>query len=145
AKFAAVGHIVPWAKAGVGAVATQAWANTSYASEGLALMGNGISARQTLDRLISGDPGREGRQLGLVDVRGRAATFTGTKCAEWAGGVSGDGFACLGNILVGEQVIASMADAFGRADGDLVDRLLSALIAGDVVGGDRRGRQSAAL
>jgi uncharacterized Ntn-hydrolase superfamily protein len=144
-KFPAVGHIVPWAEAGVGAVATQAWANTSYASEGLALMGNGISARQTLDRLISGDPGREDRQLGLVDARGRAATFTGTKCAEWAGGVSGDGFACQGNILVGEQVIASMADAFGRADGDLVDRLLSALIAGDVVGGDRRGRQSAAL
>ena len=144
-KFPAVGHIVPWAQAGVGAVATQAWANTSYAYEGLALMGNGISARQTLDRLISGDPGREDRQLGLVDGRGRAATFTGTKCADWAGGVSGDGFACQGNILVGEQVIASMADAFGRADGDLVDRLLSALIAGDVVGGDRRGRQSAAL
>lgn len=144
-KFPAVGHIVPYAQAGVGAVATQAWANTSYASEGLALMGNGISARQTLDRLISGDPGREDRQLGLVDGRGRAATFTGTKCADWAGGVSGDGFACQGNILVGEQVIASMADAFGRADGDLVDRLLSALIAGDVVGGDRRGRQSAAL
>ncbi len=144
-KFPAVGQVVPWAKAGVGAVATQAWANTSYGSEGLALMGGGISARQTLDRLLSGDEGREDRQLGLVDARGRAATFTGTKCMEWAGGASGDGFACQGNILVGEQVVASMADAFRRAEGDLVDRLLSALIAGDVVGGDSRGRQSAAL
>lgn len=144
-KFLAVGQVVPWAEAGIGAVATQAWANTSYGLEGLALMGSGISARQTMDRLLSGDTGREDRQLGLVDVRGRAATFTGTKCVGWAGGVSGDGFACQGNILVGEKVVASMADAFRRTEGDLVDRLLAALIAGDVVGGDRRGRQSAAL
>ena len=144
-KFPAVGHVVPSAKAGIGAVATQAWANTSYGPEGLALMGSGISARQTMDRLLSGDTGRDDRQLGLVDVRGRAATFTGTKCDGWAGGVSGDGFACQGNMLVGEKVVASMADAFRRTEGDLVDRLLAALIAGDVVGGDRRGRQSAAL
>lgn len=144
-KFPAVGQVVPWAKAGVGAVATQAWANTSFGPEGLELMGSGISVRQAMDRLLSGDTGREDRQVGLVDARGRAATFTGARCTEWAGGTSGDGFACQGNILVGEQVVAAMADAFGRAEGELVDRLLSALIAGDVVGGDRRGRQSAAL
>jgi uncharacterized Ntn-hydrolase superfamily protein len=144
-RFAAVGAVVPWAKAGVGAIATQSWANTDYGPEGLELLGSGTPARQVLDRLILGDKGREQRQLGIVDARGRAATFTGAKCMPWSGGTTGDRFACQGNLLVGEQVIAAMADAFRRASGDLVDRLLTALVAGDVTGGDRRGRQAAAI
>jgi len=144
-KFPAVGAVVPWAKAGVGAVATQSWANTAYGPDGLSLMANGVAAKQTLERLLMGDPGREDRQVGLVDARGRAATFTGSKCMEWAGGISGEHFVCQGNILIGPEVVESMAEAFKRAEGDLVDRMLSALVAGDAAGGDRRGRQSAAL
>jgi uncharacterized Ntn-hydrolase superfamily protein len=109
-------------------------------------MAGGIAARQTLDRLLLGDKAaREQRQVGLVDARGRAATFTGSRCEPWAGGLTGEGFACQGNLLVGEEVVAAMAEGFRRASGGLVDRLLQALIAGDLGGGDRRGRQSAAL
>lgn len=144
-KFPSVGAVVPWARAGVGAVATQSWANTSYGPEGLDLMAAGVEARMTLDRLLAADEGREDRQVGLVDARGRTATFTGKRCMSWAGGMSGDGFACQGNILAGEQVVAAMAGAFSRSEGDLVDRLLVSLVAGDTAGGDRRGRQSAAL
>jgi uncharacterized Ntn-hydrolase superfamily protein len=142
----AVGAVVPWARAGAGAVATQSRANTDYGPQGLHLMGGGISARQTLDRLLLGDKAeRDQRQVGLVDARGRAATFTGDRCEPWAGGATGEGFACQGSLLVGEEVVAAMAEGFRRAAGDLVDRLLQALIAGDLVGGDRRGRRSAAL
>ena len=144
-KVPAIGALVPWARAGAGAVATQAWANTAYGPEGLELMAGGLAARQTLDRLVLGDRGREKRQLGLVDVRGRSASFTGSRCLPWAGSLPGDGFACQGDQLVGEQILEAMAGAFRRSTGALVDRLLNALIAGDVVGGDRRGRQSAAL
>ncbi len=144
-KFPSVGAVVSWARAGVGAVATQSWANTAFGPEGLDLMGSGMSSRTTLDRLLAADEGRERRQAGLIDARGLAATFTGTECMTWAGGITGEGFACQGNILAGEQVVVAMAGAFARAEGDLVDRLLSALVAGDAAGGDRRGRQSAAL
>jgi uncharacterized Ntn-hydrolase superfamily protein len=144
-RFAAVGAVVPWAKAGVGAIATQSWANTDFGPQGLALLENGTPARQALDRMVLGDSQREQRQLGIVDARGRAATFTGARCMPWSGGTSGDRFACQGNLLVGEQVVAAMADAFRRATGDLVDRLLTALLAGDANGGDRRGRQAAAV
>lgn len=145
-KFPAVGAIVPWARAGAGAVATQSWANTDYGPQALHLMESGISARQALDRLLLGDKAmREKRQVGLADPRGRVATFTGSGCEPWAGGVTGEGFACQGNLLVGEQVVAAMAEGYRRASGDLVDRLMQALVAGDLVGGDRRGRQSAAL
>jgi uncharacterized Ntn-hydrolase superfamily protein len=144
-RFAAVGAVVAWARAGIGAVATQSWANTDYGPEGLALLEGGTPARQALDRLVLGDKGREQRQIGIVDARGRAATFTGARCMPWAGGSTGDRFACQGNLLVGEQVVAAMADAYRRANGELVDRLLTALIAGDVNGGDRRGRQAAAI
>lgn len=144
-KFPSVGAVVPWARAGAGAVATQSWANTAFGVQGLELMGSGLSAETTLDRLLAADEGREKRQVGLIDARGGAATFTGTECMTWAGGIAGEGFACQGNILTGEQVVAAMAEAFARAEGDLVDRLLSALVAGDSAGGDRRGRQSAAL
>ena len=144
-KFPCVGAVVPWAKAGVGAVATQSWANTSFGPDGLGLMANGVPAEEALHRLLEEDEGREDRQVGLVDAAGRAATFTGSKCMDWAGGATGRGFAAQGNILVGEDVVAEMARAFTAAEGDLCDRLLAALLAGDAAGGDRRGRQSSAL
>jgi uncharacterized Ntn-hydrolase superfamily protein len=144
-KFPCVGAVVPWAKAGVGAVATQSWANTAFGPDGLDLMGRGNAAEETLRLLVEADEGREDRQVGLVDATGRAATFTGSKCMDWAGGVTGRGFAAQGNILAGEQVVAELARAFAEGEGDLCDRLLAALLAGDAAGGDRRGRQSAAL
>jgi uncharacterized Ntn-hydrolase superfamily protein len=144
-KFPCVGAVVPWARAGAGGVATQSWANTSFGPDGLALMGDGVGAQEALDRLVSADDGREDRQAGLVDASGRAATFTGSKCMDWAGGIAGDRFAAQGNILAGEAVVAELARAFADAEGDLCDRLLAALVAGDSAGGDKRGRQSAAL
>lgn len=144
-KFPAVGSVVPWARAGVGAVATQAWANTSFGPRGLELMSSGLSAEEALRRLTGEDEGREKRQAGMVDTSGAAASYTGTECMEWAGGRTGNGYACQGNILVGVDVINALAESFERSEGDLVDRLLAALAAGDRAGGDRRGRQSAAL
>jgi len=144
-KFPCVGAVVPWALAGVGAVATQSWANTSFGPDGLALMGEGIAAQDALDRLLGADDGREDRQAGFVDASGGPATFTGSKCMEWAGGLTGDDFAAQGNILAGDAVVAELARGFTQTDGDLCDRLLAALVAGDAAGGDKRGRQSAAL
>jgi uncharacterized Ntn-hydrolase superfamily protein len=144
-KFPCVGAVVPWAKAGVGAIATQSWANTAFGPEGLASMEAGSGAEQTLRRLLDADEGREDRQVGLVDRAGSPATFTGARCMAWAGGIVGDGFAAQGNILVGEPVVTELAATFVAAEGDLCDRLLAALLAGDAAGGDRRGRQSAAL
>ncbi len=144
-KFLAVGALVPYARAGVGAVATQSLANLSYGEQGLAFMAQGLSAAEALERLTAADEGRAQRQAGLVDARGRAATFTGEGCMPWAGGIAGDGFAVQGNILASERVVLSMAEAFERARGELADRLHAALLAGDLAGGDRRGRQSAAL
>ena len=144
-KFPCVGAVVPWAKAGVGAVATQAWANTDFGPDGLRLMAGGMPAGPALDAVLEGDDGRDERQVGFVDAAGGAATFTGSGCAEWAGGVSGEHFAAQGNILAGAGVVDAMARAFGSADGELCDRLLTALMAGDAAGGDRRGRQSSAL
>jgi uncharacterized Ntn-hydrolase superfamily protein len=144
-RFPCVGAVVPWARAGVGAVATQSWANTDFGPDGLRLMGGGLPAGAALDAVLEPDGEREERQVGFVDAQGEVATFTGANCMDWAGGRTGDGFAVQGNILAGEDVVASMADAFGRTDGDLCDRLLAALLAGDGAGGDRRGRQSAAL
>ena len=144
-KFPAVGAVVPWARAGVGAVATQSWANTDYGPDGLRLMGSGLPAGPALDAVLESDADREERQVGFVDAAGGAATFTGANCMEWAGGTNGDGFAAQGNILVGEAVVDELARAFTQTEGDLCDRLLAALLAGDAAGGDRRGRQSAAL
>ena len=144
-KFPCVGAVVPWARAGVGAVATQAWANTDFGPDGLRLMAGGMPAGPALDAVLEGDDGRDERQVGFVDAAGGAATFTGSGCVEWAGGVSGEHFAAQGNILAGAGVVDAMARAFGSAEGELCDRLLTALMAGDAAGGDRRGRQSSAL
>jgi uncharacterized Ntn-hydrolase superfamily protein len=144
-KFPAVGAVVPWARAGAGAVATQSYANTSFGPRGLDLMAGGLSAQEALDRMLAEDEGRATRQIGAVDAGGSAATFTGGECMPWAGGRAGDGYACQGNILVEDRVVDAMAQAFERTDGDLVDRLLAAVVGGDRAGGDRRGRQSAAI
>jgi uncharacterized Ntn-hydrolase superfamily protein len=144
-RFLAVGSVVPWARAGVGAVATQAMANYNYGPRGLELMSRGRTAGQTVEDLISADEDREHRQLGIVDSRGRAATFTGSECFEWAGGVTGEHYAAQGNILVGRETVEAMANTYEETDGDLATRLLSALDAGQAAGGDSRGKQSAAL
>jgi uncharacterized Ntn-hydrolase superfamily protein len=144
-KFLAVGAVVPWATAGVGAIATQALANVRYGPDGLAALAAGGLARSVVDALTAADAGAEQRQLGIVDALGGAATFSGAGCLPWAGGRTGDGFAVQGNILTGPDVVDAIADAFATATGPLPDRLLAALLAGDRAGGDRRGRQSAAL
>ena len=144
-KFLAVGGVVPWARAGVGAVATQALANVRYGPDGLAALASGRRAQPVLDALTAADPGAAQRQLGIVDAVGGAATYTGAGCLPWAGGRTGPGYAAQGNILTGPHVIDAMVEAFTGADGPLPDRLLAALLAGDRAGGDRRGRQSAAL
>jgi uncharacterized Ntn-hydrolase superfamily protein len=144
-KFLAVGSVVPWARAGVGAVATQAMANYNYGPRGLDLMSAGNSAEQTVEALTSEDEDREHRQVGVVDARGRASTFTGSECFDWAGGVTGEHYAAQGNILVGKETVEAMASTYAEADGDLATRLLEAIDAGQVAGGDSRGKQSAAL
>lgn len=144
-KFLGVGVVVPWLKAGVGAVATQAWANTSYGPRGLALLETGHSAEQALQALTADDPQAEDRQAGIVDAQGRSATFTGSKCYAWAGGLAGPNFAAQGNILVGEDTVQALASTFQAERGPLWRRLLAALAAGQAAGGDSRGMQSAAL
>jgi len=144
-KFLAVGAVVPWAAANAGAIATQSYANTSYGPNGLALLAQGLGADVVLDRLLADDPGRDQRQVGIVDRRGRAATFTGAGCHAWAGGLTGDGYAVQGNILVSGRTIEAMALKFEAATGELADRLVAALAAAQRAGGDRRGRQSAAV
>jgi uncharacterized Ntn-hydrolase superfamily protein len=144
-KFLAVGSVVPWARAGVGAVATQAMANYNYGPRGLDLMSEGNSAEQTVQALTSADEDREHRQVGVVDARGRASTFTGSECFDWAGGVTGEHYAAQGNILVGKETVEAMASAYEETGGDLATRLLEALDAGQGAGGDSRGKQSAAL
>ena len=144
-KFPAVGAVVPWAQAGAGAVATQSYANTSFGPEGLEMMARGFSAKATLASILDNDDGRELRQVGLVDASGQAATFTGSKCFDWAGGVMGQGYAIQGNILAGERVVKAIQAEFLSTKGSLPARLHTALLAGDRAGGDRRGRQSAAI
>ncbi|HEV8461104.1 MAG TPA: DUF1028 domain-containing protein [Gaiellaceae bacterium] len=145
-KFLAVGSVVPWAGAGVGAIATQAYANPRYGPEGLALLREGLSAQETVDRLIAGDDGRDHRQLGVVDARGGSASFTGGECMDWAGGLTGPCFAAQGNILVGEETVAALATSFTATSGrPLAERLIECLASAQAAGGDRRGQQSAAL
>jgi len=145
-KFPAVGAVVPWAQAHAGAIATQSYANTSYGPNGLKLLASGLSAEETLARLLADDPDREHRQVGIVDAAGRSATFTGNQCSPWAGGLASENLAIQGNILAGEGVVQAMLDAYQRnAAAHFPDRLIAALLAGDRAGGDRRGRQSAAI
>ena len=144
-KFLAVGAVVPWAKAGVGAIATQSWANTSYGPRGLELLASGLSVQETLAQLIGEDDGRASRQVGIVGVEGQPATFTGDQCFPWAGGQVGEHYTCQGNILVGEDTVLAMARTFEQTTGRLCDRLVAALAAGQAAGGDSRGQQSAAL
>lgn len=144
-KFLAVGAVVPWARAGAGAVATQAHANIAYGPDGLALLERGHTAQTALDALLAADEMREHRQVGIVDIHGGAAAHTGKECMDWAGHVTGPGFAAQGNFLAGAGVVQAIVDAFTAAQGELAERLLAGLTAGDMAGGDRRGRQSAAL
>jgi uncharacterized Ntn-hydrolase superfamily protein len=145
-KFLAVGSVVPWAEAGVGAVATQAYANPRYGPDGLALLREGLDAEQVVARLVADDAGRDERQVGVVDSEGRAATWTGTGCMDWAGGRTGTGYAAQGNILVGAATVDALADTFEGTAGDpLPRRLLACLAAAQSAGGDSRGQQSASL
>lgn len=146
-KFLAVGSAVPAAVADIGAIATQAHANTAYKPLGLALLDTGASAEDALQQLLADDEARDHRQVGIVDAHGGSASHTGSACFDWAGGVAGDGYTVQGNILTGPEVVADMERAFlaTNARDPLGERLLAALAAGDAAGGDRRGRQSAAL
>lgn len=144
-KFLAVGAVVPWARAGVGAIATQSWANTSYGPDGLGLLAEGKSAQDALDALIARDADPRQRQAGVVDASGGSATYTGPGCFPWAGGAAGPNFAAQGNILVGEATVQALAATFQETAGPLWTRLLAALAAGQKAGGDSRGMQSAAL
>lgn len=144
-RVIAVGAVVPFARAGVGAVATQAWSNKTYGPRGLALLAEGADPEAVVARLVREDPDPSLRQVGIVDARGRAAAYTGPACPAWAGARTGDGFAAQGNTLAGPAVVAAMAEAYVRASGRLADRLVEALRAGQREGGDRRGMQSAAL
>jgi len=146
-KFLAVGSVVPAAAAGVGAVATQAWANVAYKGVALGHLADGATAPEALQRLLDDDEGRDHRQVGIVDGDGRSASHTGESCLQWAGGVTGKGYAIQGNILAGEEVVVAMQTAFTASGpaAPLAERLLTALRAGDEAGGDARGRQSAAL
>ena len=146
-KFLAVGSAVPAAAAGVGAIATQSFANTAYKPQALAAMTAGLSATETLESLLADDHDREQRQVGLVDASGGSATFTGSGCYGWAGGVAGEGYVIQCNILTGPEVVAAMEQAWLSSDpgAPLEVRLLAALSAGDAAGGDSRWRQSAAV
>ena len=144
-KFLAAGAVVSHARAGVGAIATQALANVSYGPNGLELLAQGVSTQEVIDRLTSADEGRDHRQLGIVDAKGQSATYTGASCIDWAGGRTGDGVAVQGNILAGPSVVDAMLDAFTNPGLPFPERLVEALKAADAHGGDRRGRQSAAL
>src|ERR1700726_1828183 len=144
-KFLAVGAVVPWARAGTGAIATQSWANTSYGPRGLELLARGLTAAEILAGLLEEDDGRASRQVGIVGVSGEPVTYTGDQCYPWAGGRVGEHYACQGNILTGEETVQAMARTFEETTGRLCDRLVAALAAGQAAGGDSRGQQSAAL
>jgi uncharacterized Ntn-hydrolase superfamily protein len=145
-KFLAVGSVVPWAEPEVGAVATQAYANPSYGPNGLALLHDGLSASEVVERLTAEDENRDERQLGVVDGHGGSASWTGPDCNEWAGHRTGSCYAAQGNILVGEETVAALATTFeGNSQLPLVQRLLECLDAAQAAGGDRRGQQSASV
>ena len=144
-KFLAAGAVVPWAEAGIGAIATQSWANGRFGPAGLEHLRAGANANETLAALLADDEGREHRQVGVVDASGEAAAHTGRDCSDWAAHLIGEGYTCQGNILTGAEVLDAMASAFTITSGELSHRLLAALQAGHDAGGDRRGKQAAAL
>lgn len=144
-KFPAVGAVVPWARGDVGAIATQSYANVTYGPDGLDLLASGLSAQETVERLTGRDDQRDHRQLGVVDAQGGSATFSGSACIDWAGGLTGPCFAAQGNILAGPQVVDALVETFQATGGSLAQRMLAALLAADRAGGDRRGRQGAAV
>ena len=145
-KFLAVGAVVPAAEPDVGAIATQAWANLAYRPDGMGLLHEGYAAEDVVRTLVGADEGRGHRQLGVVDGLGRAATYTGSECLEWAGGTTGPGYAAQGNILVSAATVEALATTFEDSAGrPFAERLLASLAAAEAAGGDRRGRQSAAL
>jgi len=160
-KFPNVGGIVPWAKAGIGAVATQSLSNTDYGEKGLELLAQGATAPEAMRIVMRGDPRPSQRQVGMVDARGNAASWTGDSTFDWAGGrtggrpegqtggkgqlITGRGYAAQANIMVSDATVRNMAETFERTRGSLADRLLAALVAGQAGGGDKRGMQSAAL
>ena len=145
-KFLGVGSVVPWAQPQVGAIATQAWANPRYGPDGLALLSEGLSADEVVERLTSADDGREHRQLGVVDGKGGSASFSGTECMDWAGGRTGPCYAAPGNILVSAETVDASAETFEATSGrPLAERLLDCMDAAQAAGGDRRGQQSSAL
>ena len=156
-KFPNVRPIVPWAEAGVGAIATQSFINVSYGSKGLTLLRNGATAEEALRILIANDSNREVRQVGIIDAKGNSASWTGRECFDWAGGITGantggkgavitgKGFAAQGNTLVGKETVEALAKTFQQTTGSLGDKLVAAIVAGGKAGGDRRGEESAAL
>jgi len=144
-KFVAVGAVVPFAVAEIGAIATQALANTSYGPKGLTLLSMGFTARQTIDILTKDDEDKEQRQIGIIDKYGNPASFTGEECFDWAGHIIGEDYCCQGNILASENVVKDMANSYENTPGDLIDKLFAALEAGQAAGGDKRGRESAAI
>jgi uncharacterized Ntn-hydrolase superfamily protein len=145
-KALCVGAHVPWGAAGIRALATQAWHDLRYGYEGFALLAEGRSAADVVQRLTHGDPDAPNRQLGVVDAENRLVSYTGSRCLPWAGGMCGDGYAVQGNLLAGPQVVEAMAGEYQQRRGQpFVERLVRALQAGDEAGGDRRGRQSAAV
>jgi uncharacterized Ntn-hydrolase superfamily protein len=144
-KFIAAGSIVPWVKLGVGGVASQSWANVRFGPLILSLLEHGFNPKRAVDAVLQGDPRRELRQVGVVNARGEGYAFTGRECISFAGHIVGEGYVVLGNILAGPQVLEEMARAFEKTKGELVDKILASLEAGDRAGGDRRGKQSAAI
>jgi uncharacterized Ntn-hydrolase superfamily protein len=144
-KFVAVGSVVPYAKAGIGAVASQAWGNPRYGPIGLELLASGKSALEAIDLMTSADPHRNSRQLAIIATEGNASVFTGSECLKWAGGKYGANYAVQGNILTGPEVIEAMGRALEDTNGTLAERMIASLDAGQKAGGDKRGRQSAAL
>lgn len=144
-KFLSVGAVVPFAKAGVGAIATQSWANLNYGVKGLEMLQRGLSPEEVLKELVASDDKSGARQVGIVDARGRSVEFTGENCFEWAGGIAEENFTVQGNLLVSKDTVDAMKETFLHVEGSLAERLLAALQAGESAGGDKRGKQSAAL
>jgi uncharacterized Ntn-hydrolase superfamily protein len=144
-RFLACAALVSWARGGVGAVATQSFAEVTFGPRGLDLLEQGLSPREALDRLLQGDEQREMRQVGVASAEGRAASFTGGECFEHAASVVGENHACQGNILASDRVVPAMSEAFGRTDGPFPERLVEALRAAQAEGGDRRGKEAAGL